>query len=163
MKNIGTKTKVGYKIIQMEVPVIQESDGLYSKKKVQQPQTVYEVTKQFAALQQESFIVLTLDGKNQMIDAFPVTLGILNATLVHPREIFRKAICQNAHCIILVHNHPSGDTSPSHEDLRITRQMVEAGKILDIKVLDHVIIALPNLEKPVNFLSMRESGVIAFD
>jgi DNA repair protein RadC len=78
--------------------------------------------------------------------------------LVHPREVFRAAILDGAGAIILAHNHPSGDPTPSSEDIRITRQLVEAGKILDIEVLDHVVVGRG--ERP--FLSLRESGLVSF-
>lgn len=107
---------------------------------------------------QEGFFVLTLNTKYKLLNRNLVTLGILNASLVHPREIFRKAIEDNAVAIVLCHNHPSGDVTPSPEDLRITRQLVEAGKILDIEVLDHVIIGRGEKE----YFSLRESGMTNF-
>lgn len=89
---------------------------------------------------QENFIVLLLDTKNKIIKEELVTRGVLDAAIVHPREIFKPAIRNSAHKIILVHNHPSGDPSPSPEDLDITEKLKKSGEELDIKVLDHVII-----------------------
>ena len=103
----------------------------------------------------EHFYVFGLDGRNNLKLIDQVTVGILDALLVHPREVFRKAIAAAVAAIVIVHNHPSGDASPSSEDLRITRQLVEAGKILDINILDHVIIGKPSL-------SMREQGLAQF-
>jgi DNA repair protein RadC len=89
---------------------------------------------------QENFIVLLLDTKNKIIKDELVTKGVLDAAIVHPREIFKPAIRNSASKIILVHNHPSGDPTPSPEDLDITEKMKKSGEELDIKVLDHVII-----------------------
>ncbi len=91
-------------------------------------------------LRQETFIVVLLNTANQIIRDVVVSEGSLNAVIIHPREVFRLAIAESAASIILVHNHPSGNTDPSREDLAITRQLVEAGRIVDIRVLDHVII-----------------------
>jgi DNA repair protein RadC len=89
----------------------------------------------------ETFIVVLLNAANQIIRQVNVSDGSLNAVLIHPREVFRLAIAESAAAIILAHNHPSGNTEPSSEDIAITRQLVEAGRIVDIRVLDHVIIA----------------------
>ena len=89
---------------------------------------------------QENFYVLLLDTKNQVIKEELISKGILDASIVHPREIFRPAIKNSASRIILIHNHPSGDPAPSQEDLNITKQIEKAGEELGINVLDHVII-----------------------
>lgn len=113
-------------------------------------------------LDNEVFWSLHLDVKNCLKQApVEVTRGLLNASLVHPREVFRDAIRTATAAIVLVHNHPSGDPTPSAEDIRITRQLVESGKVVDIKVLDHVILARPTGGK-ADFLSLRESGVVDF-
>lgn len=92
-------------------------------------------------LRTETFHVLLLNTANQIIRDVVVGEGSLNAVVIHPREVFRIAISESAASVILVHNHPSGNTEPSKEDIHITKQLVEAGKIVDIKVIDHVIIA----------------------
>lgn len=91
-------------------------------------------------LHQEEFHALLLDGRHCVLRAFLVTRGVLDSSLVHPREVFRTAIVERAAALILVHNHPSGDPTPSPEDRRVTRQLVEAGKTVGIPVLDHVIV-----------------------
>lgn len=91
-------------------------------------------------LRTESFHVLLLNSANQVLRDVAVSDGSLNAVLIHPREVFRLAIAENAAAVILVHNHPSGNTEPSKEDIAITRQLVDAGRIVDIRVLDHIII-----------------------
>jgi DNA repair protein RadC len=115
-----------------------------------------------AALEQEVFWVLLLDRKNRLkCEPLDVTAGILDASLVHPREVFREAIRGAAGAVVLVHNHPSGDPAPSGEDIRITQQLVEAGRVIDIKVLDHVILGHGQANHG-RFYSFRESGLITF-
>ena len=142
----------------VQLPLVKESKGEH----VRTPADVCRVCADIAELAQESFHVLTLNVKNYLINRHLVSLGLADASLVHPREVFRAAIGQDgASALILAHNHPSGDTTPSSEDLRITRQLIEAGRIIDIKVLDHVIIGRPDNGGP-GFVSMRESGLCAF-
>jgi len=88
----------------------------------------------------EHLMALFLNARNEMIYKKPMFVGTLNANLVHPREIFQEALKQNAASVILVHNHPSGDPEPSEDDLEITKRIIEAGKIMGIEVLDHIII-----------------------
>lgn len=89
---------------------------------------------------QESFFILMLNNKNYVIGEEVITRGILDSSIIHPREVFKPAIKNSASRIILVHNHPSGDPNPSEEDKDITEKLIEAGKMIDISVLDHVII-----------------------
>lgn len=98
--------------------------------------------REFENEKQEHFVVLLLDTKNRILnyDKKAVTKGLLNSSLVHPREVFRFAIKEGANSVILVHNHPSGDCSPSSEDEQITDKFREAGELIGIKVLDHVIV-----------------------
>ncbi len=92
-------------------------------------------------LKQEVFIVVCLSSANKIIQERTITRGLLNSSLTHPREVFREAILENAASIILLHNHPSGNLEPSQEDIHITKQLVESGKIIGIPVHDHLIIA----------------------
>ena len=92
-------------------------------------------------LRKEVFKVLLLNRANRLIKEVTISEGTLEASIVHPREVFREALLEPAAGIILIHNHPSGNASPSEEDLRITKQLVEAGRLLGIKVYDHVILA----------------------
>ena len=107
-------------------------------------------------LAQEAFVVLTLNTKCRVIKRHLVSLGTVNSTLVHPREVFIPAIRDCASSIIVGHCHPSGDPSPSAQDLRITKKLIEAGKIIEIPVIDHLIVGdgLP--------FSLRESGLVEF-
>nr|WP_231744209.1 DNA repair protein RadC [Stieleria neptunia] len=99
---------------------------------------------------QEEFHVVTLDTKHRMINSHLITVGTLDASLVHPREVFRPAIKDASSRVLLAHNHPSGDPTPSREDRRVTDQLTEAGKLIGISVLDHIILAKENS------LSIRE-------
>ncbi|MFK7768576.1 MAG: RadC family protein [Mariniblastus sp.] len=89
---------------------------------------------------QEEFHIVTLDTKNQIIDSHQITVGTLDASLVHPREVFRPAIKDAASSILLAHNHPSGDATPSREDLAVTKRLEEVGKNIGIDVLDHIVL-----------------------
>lgn len=102
----------------------------------------------------EVFKVLLLDTKNKLIKIETISTGILDASLVHPREVFYPAIQELASSIILVHNHPSGNCTPSAQDIEITKNIIEAGTILNLKVVDHIIIG------DGKFLSLREKGII---
>ncbi len=90
--------------------------------------------------QREHFLVLLLNARHEAIARETVSIGSLNASVVHPREVFKPAVMQSAASIVLVHNHPSGDPEPSEEDLAITKRLVQAGELLGIAVLDHVIV-----------------------
>lgn len=90
--------------------------------------------------QREHFIIVMLDTKNKVIGEAVVSIGNLNSSIVHPREVFKVAIKRSAHSLILVHNHPSGDPEPSQEDLLITERLIQASKIIGIDILDHIII-----------------------
>lgn len=109
---------------------------------------------------EELFAMLAVDGKNKIIGAFEISKGGLNSSLVHPREVFKRAMLVNANSIIIAHNHPSGDPTPSAEDIRISARLKEAGKILGIELQDHIIIG----EKPktcgLRYKSLQEEGLI---
>jgi len=88
----------------------------------------------------EEFMIATLNTKNQVIRVVRITRGTLSSSLVHPREVFRPAITDCAACILLIHNHPSGDSTPSREDHEVTERLTKAGELLGIQVLDHLIV-----------------------
>lgn len=108
---------------------------------------------QYAA--EENLCLFTLNTKHEIIGAFVVSVGCLNSAIVHPREIYKRALLTNAAALILAHNHPSGDVTPSNEDIKITLRLIEAGKILGIELLDHLIIG-DNKE----YSSLRELSLI---
>lgn len=105
-------------------------------------------------LDQEAFYVVALDAQSQVRAVHEVTRGTLNSSLVHPREVFRAAILAGAAGIILVHNHPSGDPTPSADDRAVTRQIVDAGRLLDVPCYDHVVLA------GERYVSFAEAGLL---
>jgi len=117
------------------------------------PHQVYETFRFLMKETKEMFLALHLDGKNRIIAMDLVSIGSLNQSIVHPREVFKTALLSNAAAIICVHQHPSGDPSPSSEDINITRRLKEAGEIMGIRVLDHIIIG-------DDYLSFVESGLM---
>lgn len=123
--------------------------GLYLK-----PEEVYRELRDLRDRKKEHFVILFLDSRNQEIKREIISVGSLNANLVHPREVFEPAVKNLAAQVILVHNHPSGDPEPSEEDLDINKRLVEAGKILGIEVIDHIIIAKDR------FISFKEKGIM---
>jgi DNA repair protein RadC len=130
---------------------------LLKDKKVQiylTPKDVWEELKDMRDHRKEHFIIFYLDSRNQEIKREVISIGSLNTNVVHPREVFEPAVRNFAAHIILAHNHPSGDPNPSKDDLEITKRLLEAGKILGIEVLDHIIVARNG------FLSFREKGLI---
>jgi DNA repair protein RadC len=119
------------------------------------PRQVFEfVAFDLRDLGNECFEVLMLDVRHRLIRRQRVSMGTLDSSLVHPREVFRQAVAEGAAGIILVHNHPSGDPSPSREDLDVTRRLVSAGEVLGIRVFDHVIVG------DDRFVSLAETGDI---
>ncbi len=126
-----------------------------SRRVIRSPADVasYYIPRLRAALR-ESFRVLLMNSANQVFRESVVSEGSLNASIVHPREVFRTAISESAASVILLHNHPSGNAEPSREDIAVTKQLREAGAIIDIKVLDHVIIA------GETFTSFSERGLM---
>lgn len=104
------------------------------------PSQVYETFSFLMKETKEQFLTLHLDGKNRIICMDLVSIGSLNQSIVHPREVFKTALLSNAAALILIHQHPTGDPTPSSEDINITRRLKEAGEIMGIKVLDHIII-----------------------
>jgi DNA repair protein RadC len=121
---------------------IQSQSKLFSNKKISSPKDVAEI---FIPLLRdelkEKFIVVCLNSANRIIKQETISIGNLNSSVVHPREIFKVAIDSSAASIILIHNHPSSNPDPSNEDISITKKIVESGKIMDIPVFDHIIIA----------------------
>ena len=135
------------KLLSLEVSEPSPIDG---------PSAVFALLKAHCFDKQESFFVATLNGAHRPIEVHTVTTGLLNRTIVHPREVFRCAILDNSAAIIVAHNHPSGLTEPSSEDREITARLKEAGHIIGIEVLDHLI--LGRIKGAPTFTSMVEIG-----
>ena len=120
---------------------LMELEAAETPGKISQPEEVLPFVEEYRLKEQEHFIVLNLDGSHKVINTNLITKGIVNKTLAPAREVFRQAILDNSVSIILVHNHPSGESDPSNEDFSLTDNLKQAGKILGIPVLDHIIIA----------------------
>ncbi len=118
------------------------------------PKDVWDELKDIRDNKKEHFVIFFLDSRNQEIKREIISIGSLNASLIHPREVFEPAVKNLAAQVILAHNHPSGDPEPSEEDLEINKRLVEAGKILGIEVIDHIIITKDS------FISFKEKGLI---
>jgi len=106
----------------------------------------------------EQFRVVLLNTRRRLIGLETISQGTLDTLLVHPREVFKRAIAANASAVVLVHNHPSGDPTPSEADIKVTRDLIRAGQLLKIEVLDHVIIGRRTTERQKDYLSLRELG-----
>jgi DNA repair protein RadC len=106
----------------------------------------------------EHFQVVLLNTRRRLIRVERISQGTLDTILVHPREVFKSAISANASAIILAHNHPSGDPTPSEADVKVTRDLIRAGQLLKIEVLDHVIIGRATEQRPKDYVSLRELG-----
>jgi len=106
----------------------------------------------------ETLQVLLLNTRRRLIRVEPVTDGTIDTLLVHPREVFKAAIAANAAAVVLAHNHPSGDPTPSEADIKVTRDLIRAGQLLKIEVLDHIIIGRATPERPKDYTSLRELG-----
>lgn len=105
-------------------------------------------------LKQEHFICLFLNTKNQVLHRQTIFIGSLNASIVHPREVFKEAVKRSAASIICAHNHPSGDPTPSQEDIQVTQRLKECGKMIGIELLDHIVIG------DRTFISLKEKGYL---
>ncbi len=126
-----------------------------SKVKITEPNTIANLyMDEMRYLQKEHFRIMLLDTKNQIIVTEEISVGTLNASIVHPRDVFKAAIKRNSNSMILVHNHPSGDPAPSNEDINITNRLVDAGNLIGIKVLDHIIIG------DNRYISFKEKNLI---
>lgn len=122
------------------------------------PEAAYEyLAQEMRSLDREHFRAVLLNTKNRVIGIRTISVGTLDASYVHPREVFKAAVAKSARSIVLVHNHPSGDPEPSPEDVSVTQRLVDAGRILGINVLDHIIIG------QAGFVSLRELEACQFD
>jgi len=131
-----------------------------SKSKIDTPELVYELLgPEMRGLSKESLRLILLDTRYHLMRIEEVSLGSLNESIAHPREIFRPALIYSAYAIIVAHNHPSGDPSPSEADHRLTRRLAEAAQLLQIPLLDHVIIGSPIGENP-SFYSFKQAGIL---
>jgi len=120
---------------------LEDSSEEDRKTTVKSPEdAIKSVKNQLKGKKKEHFLVLSLDTRNHLINTQTISIGSLDSSIVHPREVFKEAISSTAASVIFAHNHPSGDPTPSEDDIKLTKRLVEAGEILGIEVLDHIII-----------------------
>lgn len=132
--------------------------------KISEPGAVYASTalavahaRKMVRLDREEFWCLHLDAKNRLVGYEVIAMGSMTAAIIHPREVFKGLILNSAASVIFLHNHPSGDTTPSGEDLALTKRLYEAGELLGIRVLDHIIIG----DSIRNFCSLADKGLLS--
>jgi len=148
--------KVAKRVDIVSIKMVREATVLYQNRTINSPHDALELIEPFLQDEdRECFLVVCLDTKNQPTAISVVSIGTLNSSLVHPREVFKVAILANANGIILSHNHPSGDPTPSHVDKEVTNRLIEAGKVLGIEILDHVVIGSNH-----RYVSLKERGDI---
>ena len=139
----------------VSIKLVKESSFLYQTLTISSPKDAYEMIKdQLQDLDREQFIIACLNTKNEPTNISVVSVGSLNKAIVHPREVFKTAILSNAASIMAFHNHPSGETTPSQQDIQLTNRLYEAGELLGIKLLDHLIIG------DGTFTSLKEKGYL---
>lgn len=137
--------------------VKEESHKYEVETRISCPKDIYEILTKVCRIQcnaEEVFILITLNTKNIVTGYFEVHRGTINTSLVHPREVFKRALLNNANSIMVAHNHPSGDPNPSKEDIQITERLKEAGNLLGINLLDHIIVG------DDKYISLKEKGVL---
>ena len=149
MSNVAKRINI------VSIKMVKESSFLYQTRQILSPNDAYEMIKEkLEGLDREQFIIACLNTKNEPTNISVVSVGTLNKAIVHPREVFKTAILSNAASIMAFHNHPSGDTVPSQQDIQLTNRLYEAGELLGIKLLDHLIIG------DGTFTSLKEKGYL---
>ncbi|MDB8460315.1 JAB domain-containing protein [Turicibacter sanguinis] len=149
MSNVAKRINI------VSIKMVKESSFLYQTRTISSPKDAYEMIKdQLQDLDREQFIIACLNTKNEPTNLSVVSVGTLNKAIIHPREVFKTAILSNAASIMAFHNHPSGNAEPSQQDIQLTHRLVEAGELLGIKLLDHLIIG------DGTFTSLKEKGYL---
>ena len=149
MSNVAKRINI------VSIKMIKEASFLYQTRTISSPKDAYEMIKeQLEGLDREQFIIACLNTKNEPTNITVVSVGSLNKAIVHPREVFKTAILSNAASIMAFHNHPSGEITPSQQDIQLTNRLYEAGELLGIKLLDHLIIG------DGTFTSLKEKGYL---
>jgi DNA repair protein RadC len=156
-----TPKEVVYHLPRVTISLVRDSEFATGLPEVASPQSVAALMQTTCeALDREAFYVLLLNTRNQVIAVHPVSMGSLNSSIVHPRETFKAAIISGAAAIICVHNHPSGDPTPSREDIAITSRLKEVGELIGIPVFDHVVMGIAAHGGSPSFLSFKEKGLM---
>lgn len=149
-------TKTAAKRVEIvSIKMVKESSILYGTRRITSADTAAKLFLDYLeGVDREHFVVICLNTKNEPTNITTSHIGSLNSSIVHPREVFKTAVLSNAASIIVAHNHPSSDVSPSQEDIDVTKRLQEAGKILGIQLLDHLILG------DGTFCSLKEKGYI---
>jgi len=150
---MDTLTEPSYSMTELLLMVKEEAEK-QTINRITQAQNVYSLLHRYSTKEKEHFLLITLDGGSNVINQRVIHIGTLNQSLVHPREVFRPAIQDNAAGIIIAHNHPSGTLEPSRADVQITTRLKEVGKLVGIELLDHVILSKNG------FYSFSDDGLI---
>ncbi len=154
MSNNNEKVRM-HRLPIYRVALVRETSQSSLINRINTPRNVFEIASSYLeGADREHFVVIMLDTKNQVIGINTVAIGVLSSCPIHPREVFKPAILANAAGIILLHNHPSGDPNPSQDDMLLTNRLKEAGEVLGIQVVDHVILGY------ANYASLKERGQI---
>ena len=149
MSNVAKRINI------VSIKMVKESSFLYQTRQILSPNDAYEMIKeQLEGLDREQFIIACLNTKNEPTNISVVSVGSLNKAIVHPREVFKTAILSNAASIMAIHNHPTGEKKPSQKNIQLTHRLYEAGELLGIKLLDHLIIG------DGTFTSLKEKGYL---
>ena len=147
---------MAYRLPRYRVTLVREGSVSNNNNHIRTPEDVVNIlSADYDAAVVEMAQMLALDTKNKIIGIFTISTGSLNASIIHPRDIFQRAILSNAASVILAHNHPSGDPTPSSEDIELTNKLVQVGKMMDLPILDHVVIG------DGKFVSLKERGIIS--
>lgn len=151
---------MGKRINIYSVTLVKESAKIYDLDTavIRGPQDARDVIVEILDMENlpnEHFVMLSLNTKNKIVGVHTIFVGSLNSSIVHPREIFQRALLNNSASIMVFHNHPSGDPTPSHEDIEVTNRLKQAGEIIGIELLDHIIIGDEG-----RYISLREKGYI---
>ena len=150
------KTRFAKRVDIVSIKMVKEKSISYENRKISSPDDAQYLCRRFLdELDREQLIVVSLDTKNQPTSINVASIGSLNSSIVHPREVFKVAILSNANAIIIAHNHPSGDPAPSNEDINITQRLKEAGKLIGIDLIDHIIIG-----DEKRYISFKEKGLV---
>lgn len=148
---MGIKGKKRVQVVRIQM--VKERNEYYDFKAIRSPEDGYKILREFIGdADREMFVVACLNNKNEIVNLSVVHIGSLNASIVQPREVFKTAILSNAAFIICAHNHPSGHPEPSREDIEMTKRLAEAGRLLGIELLDHIIVG------DERYFSMKEHG-----
>lgn len=151
---MNDNTKVDNYTMDQLLSMVQEKAALQDYKRVTSAETIFSVLHEYTLKEKEYFLTITLDNNSMIIQKRVIHIGTLNSSLVHPREVFKPAILDNAAGLIIAHNHPSGVLDPSYADIKITKRLKKVSEIVGVDLLDHVILSKHG------YFSFKDNGII---